>query len=239
MHCNWASPALAEYKGKPAVIFGAGDGFLYCFSTETKKDEDGFDLLQLNWKIDCNPPDYRKDEDGKPIKYATFEGPSEIISTPVVHNGKVYAAIGQDPEHGEGVGMLSCIDIATGKRIWEYKDIERTISTPSVKDGICYIADYRGRVHALDAEMGSVIWVFDTKSHIWSSTFVADGKVYIPNEDGEVIILAAGKEMKELGRVEFTAPIYSTVVEANGVIYIASQSHLYAFKKEAKAASTK
>ncbi len=233
LHCNWASPTAAEIDGKPVVIFGAGDGFCYAFSTETKKDEEGFDVLQKIWSVDCNPPEYRKDKDGKPIKYATFDGPSEIISTPVVHDGKVYVAIGQDPEHGEGVGMLSCIDVATGKVVWTYKDIERTISTPSVVDGILYEADYRGRVHALEADTGKPIWVFDTKSHIWSSTLVADGKVYIPNEDGEVIILAAGREMKELGRVEFSAPIYGAPVAANGVLYIGTQTHVHAFQKGA------
>jgi len=216
------------------VIFGAGDGFCYAFSTETKKDEEGFDVLRKIWSVDCNPPEYRKDMNGKPIKYATFDGPSEIISTPVVHEGKAYVAIGQDPEHGEGVGMLTCIDVATGKVDWVNKSIERTISTPSVADGIVYIADYRGRVHALETSTGKTIWVFDTKSHIWSSTLVADGKVYIPNEDGEVIILAAGREMKELGRVEFSAPVYGAPVAANGVLYIGSQTHVHAFKTGAK-----
>ena len=44
------------------------------------------------------------------IPYATPPGPSELIGTPVLYDGKVYCAIGQDPEHGDGVGRLSCID---------------------------------------------------------------------------------------------------------------------------------
>ena len=34
------------------------------------------------------------------------EGPSEINATPVFYKNRVYVAIGQDPEHGEGVGRL-------------------------------------------------------------------------------------------------------------------------------------
>ncbi|MEM9481548.1 MAG: PQQ-binding-like beta-propeller repeat protein [Verrucomicrobiota bacterium] len=237
MHCNWSSPTKGMIDGKPVVIFGAGDGFTYCFSTETEPDEDGFDILKLIWSIDCNPPEYRNDEEGKPIKYATYEGPSEIISTPVVYKDKVYVCIGQDPEHGEGVGMMSCLDLKTGERIWEYKGIERSISTPSIVDDIVYCADYRGQVHAVDANTGELYWLFDTKSHIWSSTLVGDGKVYVPNEDGEIIILATGKEMKEIGRVEFSAPIYTSAVAANGVLYVASMTHLFAFKKGAETAS--
>ena len=58
------------------------------------------------WWVDCNPPEYKKNKDGKPIKYPAAEGPSEINATPVFYKNRVYVAIGQDPEHGEGVGHL-------------------------------------------------------------------------------------------------------------------------------------
>ena len=55
--------------------------------------------------------------------------------------------------------MLSCIDITktgdiSGKAVWTFKGLERTISTPAVKDGIIYAADYTGRLFALDAKTG-------------------------------------------------------------------------------------
>ena len=35
---------------------------------------------------------------------------NNIIATPVIYDGLVYVAVGQDPEHGEGEGHLWCID---------------------------------------------------------------------------------------------------------------------------------
>ncbi len=35
---------------------------------------------------------------------------NNIIATPVIYDGLVYVAVGQDPEHGEGIGHLWCID---------------------------------------------------------------------------------------------------------------------------------
>lgn len=237
MHCNWSSPAYAEIKGKPAIIFAAGDGFCYAFDPEAKEDDEGFLIFPEIWKFDCNAAEYRKDENGEEIKYATFDGPSECIATPVVDDGKVYISIGQDPEHGEGVGRLSAITVDTGMLAWDYKDIERTLSTASVapnpdKPGekLVYVADYRGRLHCLDAKNGRKKWVHDTKSHIWGSTLVADDKVYLGNEDGEVTIFDAGQRLKGTWIVEFTAPIYAGPVAANGVLYICTQSHLYAFE---------
>ncbi|MDC0286232.1 PQQ-binding-like beta-propeller repeat protein [Akkermansiaceae bacterium] len=44
-------------------------------------------------------------------------------------------------------------------------------------------------------------------------------------------MLKAGKELKSLATVEFPAPIYSSAVVANGVVYVATQTHLYAIGK--------
>jgi outer membrane protein assembly factor BamB len=235
-HSNWSSPAAAEIAGKKQVIFGAGDGFCYGFSTETVKDDEGFDVLKEIWRFDCNPPHY-KEKDGKKIKYATFNGPSEIIATPVIYKNRAYVAIGQDPEHGEGVGRLSCIDITgTGDitrsgKVWTYDKIGRTISTVSIVDGLLFIADYSGIVHCLDADTGKVHWTHDTASNIWGSTLAADGKVYIGNESGYLSVLAAAEKKKLLEEVEFSAPIYSSPVVANGVLYVGTQTHLYAMAK--------
>ncbi len=245
MHCNWSSPSFADPvtdefpEGRPMIVFGAGDGFTYGFDPVAQPDEDDFLIFPELWRIDCNPPGYRFDESGEPIKYATPPGPSELISTPIFYEGKVYAAIGQDPEHGEGVGALTCIDPTlegditdTGGIVWRYTDIDRTISTPSAADGLIYAADYSGKVHCLDATTGEVQWVHDTHGHIWGSTLVADGKVYIGNEDGYLTVLKAGREFELLNEIEFSSPIYGSPVVANGVMYVMSQTHLFAFDTE-------
>lgn len=241
LHCSWSSPTMAVIGGKNQIIFGAGDGWVYSMATETEKKDD-FDILKEFWRYDANPPEYRKNSAGEPIKYVEYDGPSEIIGTVVEHDGLVYANIGQDPEHGEGVGCLSCIDPKmtgdiSGKAVWTFKGIERSISTPAVKDGLVYTADYTGRVFCLDAKTGKEYWKFDTKGHIWASPLVADGKVWIGNEEGELFILAEGKELKEIKTIEFPSPLLSSVVAANGCLYITTHTHLYCFKEGAKPAT--
>ena len=83
--------------------------------------------------------------------------------------------IGQDPEHGDGVaGYL--VDANSGE-VFENTDIGRTISTPSIGDGLIYQAEYAGILHCLDAETGEVYWTHDSYSRIWGSTLLVDGKV--------------------------------------------------------------
>ncbi len=240
MHANWSSPAYAVIDGVPTVIFGGGDGFVYGFHAEEfeveKDGDEEFNLLKELWKVDCCPKEYRFDENGEPIKYATYPGPSELISSPVVYDDKVYCVIGQDPEHGEGVGAVTCIDPSKGTGqdaiVWQFKEINRSISTPSVADGLVYIADYSGRIFCLDAETGEKYWEHDTLSHIWGSTLHVDGKVFLGNEDGELVVLKAGKELEELATISFPAPIYATPVVANGTLYVMTQTHLYAYGEQ-------
>lgn len=99
LHGQWSSPTYGELGGQQQIIFGGGDGWLYSFDPAG----DGKGSSKLLWKFDCNP---------KKALYSV-RGRSErnhIIATPVIYDGKVFVAVGEDPEHGEGNGHLWCID---------------------------------------------------------------------------------------------------------------------------------
>lgn len=98
LHGQWSSPAYGVLGGVPQVIFGAGDGWIYSFAPEG----DGKGGSKVLWKFDCNP---------KTSHYALNKATrNHIIGTPVLCDGLVYVAVGEDPEHGEGTGHLWCID---------------------------------------------------------------------------------------------------------------------------------
>lgn len=231
LHCSWSSPSYTIVNGKPLLVWGGGDGWCYAFDPVPVMDKDGTPVLKEILRYDADPPEYRT-KDGQPLKYATFPGPSELIGTVVVKDNRAYMSIGQDPEHGDGVGMFSCIDLTqsgdiSGKAVWTNKTIGRSISTPSVIDGLVFQAEYAGNIHCFDAATGKELWVHATNSRIWSSTLVADGKVYCGTEDGELVVLAAAREKKVIGKVEFYSPIYSTPVIANDTLFISTITHLY------------
>jgi outer membrane protein assembly factor BamB len=244
-HGQWSSPSLGVVNGKPLVFFGAGDGLCYAFEPMDTVYPYPV-LLRKVWSFDCNPPEY-KFKDGQPIDYwtgdarfprgnkndGTFVGPSEIIGTPTFYKNRVYVAIGQDPLHGRGRGMLACIDATktgdiskTGK-LWSYDKLDRTMSTVSIADGLLYIADFTGDLHCLDAETGNPYWVHETKAETWGSTFVADGKVYLGTKKS-LWVLSAGKEKKVLSEIRLGAPCWCTPIVANGVLLVSSDRYLWA-----------
>lgn len=238
-HGDWSSPAVGMIDGKPMLVFGGPDGFCYGFNPKPV-DEDGDGTLKELWRYDGNLPSYRHHPDGTPIKYSRPEGPSEFIATPVVYKNRVYAAIGQDPEHGEGIGRLSCIDptkrgnISATGAVWTYTGINRSLSTVAITGHLLFTSDFSGFVYCLDADTGKLYWKHDTMSHIWGSCFVADGKLYVGNEDGDLLILKAdeGKDGKPtvLNTVHFPNPILSTPVAQDGVLYVATTTNLFAIE---------
>jgi outer membrane protein assembly factor BamB len=230
-HSNWSSPAYLSSGEKELGIFPGPDGVLYAFKPEPVLADDGLAVLAEAWKVDCNPPHYRM-KDGKPIKYATRYGPSEILGTPIVYDDHVYAVIGQDPEHGEGIGNAVCMD-SDGKVVWSYDKINRSLSTGAAANGLYVVPDYSGFVYCFDAKTGALHWRHDTKGHIWGSPLMADGKIYIGNEDGYLTILPATKEYdkKSVLEIEMNAPVLSSPIAANGVLYVATHTHLFAIAK--------
>ncbi len=99
LHGQWGSPAAAVLGGVPQAIFPGGDGWLYSFLAEPTADK----KAKLLWKFDCNPKATVWEEIGRGDR-------NSIIATPVIHDGLVYLATGQDPSHSEGPGHLWCID---------------------------------------------------------------------------------------------------------------------------------
>ncbi len=222
-HGLWSSPSLGQVGGRTLIFYGGGDGICYAFEALTSIPATVVTLKKA-WSFDCNPPQYRS-FDGKRLNYrdgdvrthhgnnndGSFIGPSEIIATPVCYHDRVYVATGQDPSHGRGKGMLSCIDatlagdVTHSGMIWRYDGIDRSLSTVSIADGLLYVADTTGVLRCLETESGRVCWAYPSGAEVWGSTLVADGKVYLPTKKG-LVVLAAGRELKVLSDVRLGAP---------------------------------
>lgn len=223
LHGQWSSPSYGVIAGVPQVIFAGGDGWCRAFDPKT-----GEPL----WKFNLNPSDAVYVLGGRGTK-------SYIIATPVIDNDKVYLAVGQDPEHGEGIGHLYAIDatkrgdITESGKVWHLggEDFHRTLSTVAVADGLVYAADLSGFLNCLDADTGKRHWRYDTTAAIWGSPYVVDGKVMQGTEDGAVVVLAHSKEMKVLSTNEMDNAVYTTPVAANGTLFITNRRALFAIQE--------
>lgn len=132
--------------------------------------------------------------------------------------------------------MLTCIDATlsgdiTGPgKIWTYDEIERSVSTCAIADGLLWVADVAGTLHCLDADTGRPQWVHETGEETWASPLVADGKVYLGTQR-HFRVFAAGREFRLLATIRLGMPMWCTAVAANRTLYVASQRYLWAVGK--------
>jgi len=214
LHGQWSTPAVGRIGGVLQVVSAQGDGWVRGYEPETGKKL---------WEFDTNPKDS-----------VWPRTRNELIGTPVIYEDRVYIANGQDPEHGEGVGHFYAIDatkrgdITQTGRVWHYDKIRRAISTAAIADGLVYIASFSGYLHCLDAKTGQEYWTHDVLAAVWGSPFIVDGKVYLGDEDGDVIVMQHGKEKKVLAEMNMGSAVYSTVVPANGVLFLNNRTQLFA-----------
>jgi outer membrane protein assembly factor BamB len=214
LHGQWSTPSVGRIGGVDQVVSGQGDGWVRGYEAATGKKL---------WEFDTNP---------KESVWPRTR--NEIISTPVIYRDRVYIGNGQDPEHGEGVGHFYAIDatkrgdITETGLVFHFDKIRRTISTAAIADGLIYLPDFSGFFHCLDAETGEEHWVHDLTSAVWGSAMVVDGRVYLGNEDGDVIVMQAGKEKKELARMNMGSAVYGTAVPANNTLFIMNRNQLFA-----------
>ncbi|HEX3726479.1 MAG TPA: PQQ-binding-like beta-propeller repeat protein [Pirellulales bacterium] len=189
LHGQWSSPAYAVLGGVPQVIFGGGDGWLYSFRPDSPKEG----KPELLWKFDCNPKESKYVLGGRADR-------NHIIGTPVIYEGRVYAGVGEDPEHGEGVGHFWCIDPT--KR----GDVSPELAF-NVKDLTKPIAHHR--MQAVNKEAGEVARANPNSAAVWHY---------------------ANFDQNKNGKVEFEETMHRTCGTAaikDGLLFVADFSGLF------------
>ena len=239
-HCTWSSPSIGEVNGQRLVFYGGGDGICYAF--EAVKEPLPKELpmtLKRVWRYDSDPTAPK--ENVHQFQGNKTVSPSNITGMPVFLNGRIYLTAGGDTFQGKAQSWLKCIDasktgdITPSGEIWSYPLSGHSMCTPAIRDGLIYVTDTSGKIHCVDAETGKPYWVHETKAEMWGSVLLADGKLYASTRKGSFWVLAAGKEKKLISTVQLGGNGTSgTPTAANGIVYVATMTTLYALKKSAE-----
>ena len=236
-HCTWSAPALGKVNGRELIIFAGGNGIVYGFEPLNASVPEGtVATLKKVWQFDPDPTAPKTDVHR--YNQNRREGPSNIHGMPVLIDNRVYVAGGGDLWWGKNEAWLKCFD-ASGEgdltktaELWSYPLERHTMCTPSVKDGLVFATDCARTIHCVDAKTGEPYWTHTAQGmEIWASAYVADGKVYVGTRRGDFWVFDAAKEKNVLFETKFDAPISATAVAANGTLYIATMTHLYALQQ--------
>ncbi len=226
LHGQWSSPSVGLLGDRPIVFFGGGDGWLYALDPFTGREL---------WRYDGNPKDaiwLPASDSGNGI----FR--NNIIASPVFYQGQVLLAMGQDPSHGDGLGLLHKIlcggtdEVTLSHNVWRNRDVHRTIASPIVHEGLVYVGDNYGQVHCIDLETGKQIWMHDQFGRIWGCMLLVGKALYVGDEDGNMTIYRAGRKKEIIQEIQFPAALYAMPAVYEETLFIATSRQLYAVKHD-------
>lgn len=244
-HSTWSAPSLGSIEGKEVIFFCGGNGVVYGFEpidegargSEERSSSSKSVLRKLKkvWQFDFDPKAPK--ENVHRYNSNRKESPSNIYGMPVFWQGLLFVAGGGDVFWGKNEAWLKCLDPSKpgdpsrAAEVWSFRLGNHVLSTPAVTNGLVFIADTSRQLHCLDAATGKPFWTQEVKGEVWASPLVADGKVYLGTRSGQFIVMAAEKEKRLLSETTLESPVSATAVAANGVLYVATMSKLYAVGK--------
>jgi len=129
---------------------------------------------------------------------------------------------------------LYAFDPETGQKLWKVAVESLIEAAPTYADGVVYVGDTAGTVHAVDAETGSpkAGWPFHATDAVWASPLVVDGRVYVASMDHHLYCLdaASGQVLwdREVGGAMAAQPILE-----DGILYVgAFDGKMYALNAD-------
>src|ERR1043166_244871 len=105
------------------------------------------------------------------------------------------------------------------------------VPSPLYYNGRLYTVQNGGIVFSRVAKTGELVYSgrMGALGYYYSSPVAADNKIYFASEEGVVIVLDGGEELKVLARNKLDGRILATPAIVDGKIYVRTEDHLYAF----------
>src|SRR5215203_5017509 len=159
--------------------------------------------------------------------------------TPIFADDVLVVASGRGPERPIFVvkaGARGDLTLPEGKAssdtvIWSRTGRGSYMPTPLIYNGILYVLANNGTFDAYNLKTGDEIYrqrLTVVGSGFSASPVAADGKIYISNEDGEILVIAAGEKFSHIGTNSMGELLMATPAMSEGVMYVRSAASLFA-----------
>jgi outer membrane protein assembly factor BamB len=206
---SWGTPTVAETPAGPELVTNASN-FIRGYDPRT-----GRELWRLGRSSKITAP------------------------TPVFADGLFVVASGRAPERPIFVvrpGARGDLTLPEGRDksdaiVWSRTGRGSYMPTPLAYRGLLYVLSNNGLLDAYDLKTGEEIYrqrLPLVGSGFSASPVAADGKLYLSNEDGEVLVVAAGREFKHLATNSMGELLMATPALSEGVMYVRSAASLFA-----------
>ena len=163
--------------------------------------------------------------------------------TPVFTDGMFVIVSGRAPERPIFVvraGARGDLTLPDGKAsseavVWSRTGRGSYMPTPLVYNGILYVLANNGLFDAYDLRTGEEVYrqrLPLVGSGFSASPVAADGKIYLSNEDGDILVIAAGQKFAHIATNSMGELLMATPALSDGVMYVRSSASLFAIGRK-------
>jgi len=93
-------------------------------------------------------------------------------------------------------------------------------------------------VRGYDPRTGKELWRFKDEAEVKTPTpFASDGKVYLAGDDGQLLVLRAGRAVDVVARIDMGETVFATPAISRGTMYVRTRGHVYAISATGRAAA--
>ena len=150
------------------------------------------------------------------------------IPMPVFHNGTIYMSRGYRSSPYMAIKPGGRGDVSKSHVVWESATGAPYISSLVYHDGLIYMATDVGAVTVVDAASGQRVSQQRIEGVFSASPVAADGKIYFVSENGETVVMQAGRTPTVLARNDLGERQIASPAISNGQIFIRTDDHVFA-----------
>ncbi len=210
---SWGTPTVAITKAGPELVTNASN-FIRGYDPRTGKEL---------WRL------------GKSSKITA--------PTPLFADELFIFASGRAPERpifAVKAGARGDLTLAEGKTAndsvaWSKTGRGSYMPTPLIYQGVLYVLANNGLLDAYDLRTGEEVYrqrLPLVGNGFSASPVAADGKLYLSNEDGDILVITAGKNYAHVATNAMGELLMATPALSDGVMYVRSSQSLFAIGRK-------
>ena len=164
---------------------------------------------------------------GKELWQVRYGDGFSNVPRPVYSDGLVFICTGFQHPSLLAVRLDGRGDVTKSHIKWTLKRGVSLTPSPLLVGEELYMVSDNGIASCLNAKSGDPNWQVRLGGNYSASPIYADGRIYFLSEEGESVVIAPGKEFKELARNQLDGPTLASMAVSGGSIFVRSQTHLY------------
>lgn len=167
--------------------------------------------------------------DGSEIWRVSYGKGYSVVPRPVFAQGLVIVSSGYDEPVIFAIRPTGRGDVTKTHVAWTRSRGAPLNPSPLAVGDDLYLVSDRGIATCLDLKTGAERWMRRLGGGFSASPVHAGGLLWFLNEEGELSVLEAGPEAREVARSDLDARTLATPAFAGGAVYVRTERHLYKF----------